>query len=244
MVSLHQIVSTPLPSPTSSLASVDVPVKHLFKRLLGALLNDVSVTRHNNLYVPRVDALDALIEAGAVATAESVPDQSLQALDVSLCRLKAYELASQEPRIGPVLLGNARVLLGSREVENQVGLDQNAIGLVEEGELLVGVGVDVLVLKVVVKLGADGRGALGVGLEDDVKRLLADPGVVLGASLLGKAVNTNQHGGGEGSLPLRDEKVVLNVGRDDVAQVVAQGHQLGLDLGGQGNGREDSEGAR
>ena len=37
---------------------------------------------------------------------------------------------------------------------------------------------------------------------------------------------------------------MLNVGRDNVPQVVAEGHQLGLDLGGQGDGREDGEGAR
>ncbi|CCF31722.1 hypothetical protein CH063_16078, partial [Colletotrichum higginsianum] len=123
----------------------------------------------------------------------------------------------------------------------------DALGLVEEDDLLVGVGVDVLVLKVGVELGGDGGGALvGAALEGEEELVgRVDLGVarLLGA-LLGQAVRADEAGGGEGGLVLGEEDVVLDVRGDDVGEVAALLGDLGADGVGEGDGGEDGEGAR
>lgn len=108
--------------------------------------------------------------------------------------------------------------------------------------------VDVLVGKVGVELGVDRRGQLvGLGREDDGEGLAADLGVAPGrglGALLGQALGPDELGLGVQLRPLAEEDVVLNVGRDNVLDGAAQLGELGLDVVGEGDGREDGQGAR
>ena len=77
--------------------------------------------------------------------------------------------------------------------------------------------VDILVLKVRVKLRTDGGLLLSSGLEDDGEGFLANPGVVgdLGA-LLWETFGADDLGPRESLGPVGNEDVVLDVGGDDV----------------------------
>ena len=224
-----------------SLAAVDVPLKHLLKHGFSVLLDGVTMAGDDSDKIPRVDPLYALVERGAVPAADGVPEQALLAF--ALDGLGADEGAGEEAGLGPVGLGHARVLLLGGEVEEEVGLDEDLVGLVEEDDLLVGVAVDVLDLEVGLELVADRGGALGLGLVDDGEVLLADLLVGGGLALLREAVGADDLGGREGLLPVRDEDVVLHVGGDEVLHVPAEALELRLHLGGEGDGREHGEGA-
>lgn len=64
----------------------------------------------------------------------------------------------------------------------------------------------------------------------------------LGA-LLGEAVDAEELGIGVGGGPVGEEDVVLEIEGGEVADVVAEAFDGGADVGGQGDGGEDGEGA-
>lgn len=218
---------------------LEVPLKHLAERLLGLVLHDIAVARDHGDEIPLVDTVHALVEALAVL--DEVPVCALQPASVARDVLGPREDLVEDAAAGPLRLGHPAVLLRGGQVEEQVGLDEHAVGLVEEDDFQVGVGVDVLVLKVGVEVVADARLAL-VGLcEDDGEGLVADLGVVLLGSLLRQALGPDELGLGVLLCPLGDEDVVLEVQGDNVAHVAAQLGHLCLDGVCERDGRKDSQ---
>ena len=224
-----------------------MPVEDLAKGLLAGTLNDVAVARDQRDKVPAVDALDALVEAGAVlvAVADAVPYQALVALGGAGRRVEAVEDLLEQAADVLLRLGHLGVLLRGGQVEHEVGLDQHLVGLVEEHELLVLVRLDELNLEVGGELVADGVRVRVRLVVEEVKLLLADHGVVGdGLAPLGKTLGTDQLGGGVLGLPLCEEDVVLEVTGDEVADVAAELSDLGLHLVGQSDRGEDGESTR
>lgn len=224
-----------------------MPLKHLSESLLSIALDGVSVAGNERIKVPRIDPLDALVEARPVLAAHHVPLEALHPLDVALGSLQAAKQLVAEAGGGVALaLGRLGVLLPRGQVEEQIRLDKDTLGLEVEDELLVGVGVDVLVLEIGVKLGGDGGAPLlGAVLEDDeefVRRVDLGVARLLGA-LLRQAVGADDLGLRVGGLVLGDEDVVLHVGGDDVGEVAALFGDFGLHRVGEGDGTEDGEGA-
>lgn len=106
--------------------------------------------------------------------------------------------------------------------------------------------VDILILEIAIKLLIDLDVELVLGREDDGKLLLADLGVVGGLlhALLGQTLRTDNLGLGIGLVPFRDKDVVLDVRRNDVFHSASELGQLGLDVVGHGDRREDGERTR
>lgn len=223
--------------------AVDVPVEDLGEDLLAVALDGVAVAGDEGGEIPTVDALGALVEAGAVlvAVADGVPEEALVALGGAGGAVERVEDLLEQAAALLLGLGHLGVLLRGRKVEHEVGLDQDLLGLVEQDDLLVRVGVDHLDLEVGGELVADG-GRVRVGLVvQEVEVLLADHRVVHLLPALGQALGADQLGRRVLGLPLRDEDVVLEIAGDDVADSAAELGDLGLDLVGEGDGGEDGE---
>lgn len=224
--------------------SLKMPLKHILKDLLAITLHDISMARDHGDKVPLSDALHALVEAVLVLGCD-VPVETPQPLDVTTRVLHTGKDLADGTVLGNLGFGNLAVLLGGWQVEEQVGLDDDTLGLVQEDDLKVGVAVDVLVVKVGVELGIDANLALVILLEDDSEFLVADLGVVLllGA-LLRETLGTDELCRGVRLCPLRDKDVVLVVKGDDVTDVAAHLCDLGLSSLSEGHGGEDSEATR
>ncbi len=103
----------------------------------------------------------------------------------------------------------------------------------------------ILHLKIGIKVRADGQAPAVLLGDDDREGFLPDLGVVLRLlALLGEALGPDELRVREGGRPFGQEDVVLDVGRDEVADVAAEGGDLGLCGFGEGYGGEDGEGTR
>lgn len=212
--------------------ALQVPLERLPEQVLAAPHDGLAVARDDRVEVPGVDAADALVEGGAVPPADDVPEEAPEALGVAGRAVGALEHAVQQAVRRLVGGGHPRVLLDGGQVEHEVGLDQDAVGLEEQDDLLVGVGADELDLEVGGEVGVDlVRARVGrVPLERE--RLRPDPGVVLhGRALRVQALGPDELGPGVRFCPVRKEDVVLHVPRDEVPYIAAQLGDPGLDLG-------------
>ena len=217
-----------------------MPCKNLPKDAFAARVDHVTVTRDDAVKVPLVDAPDAVVEAGTILGAEQVPDEA--ALPPSLAGGAHGSGKEARGQAGGGGDAGARVLLGGGHVEEQVGLDEGAVGAVEEDELAVGVAVDVLVVEVAVKVVADAQVALGRAREDGRE----GHGLVLllpRRPLLREPLGPDQLRLRIRLVPRSQEDVMLHVRRRDVPNVVPQRLERRSYLGRQRHGREDGEGA-
>lgn len=221
-----------------------MPVEDLAKGLLAGALDGVAVAGDQGDEVPAVDALDALVEAGAVlaAAADGVPQQALVALGGADGGVERVEDLLEQAAALLLRLGHLGVLLRRRQVEHKVGLDEHLVRLVEERDLLVRVRVHQLHLEVGRELVADGRRVRVGGVVEEVELLLADQRVRHRLPPLGETLGADELGGRVFGLPGGQEDVVLEIAGDEVADVAAQLGDLGLHLVGQGDGGEDGEG--
>lgn len=220
-----------------------MPLKHFPENVLAIPLHHVAMARDHGGKVPLINALDAVADTGAVLGGE-IPVEALHPRRVASRALGALEQLVGKAA-GFLAVGHFAVLLQGGQVEHEIGLDEHLVGLVVEDNLLVGVAVDVLVVKVGVELVADLDAAL-VGLgEDDGEGVVADLGVlVLLGALLDETVGADDLGAGVLLGPFRDEDVVLEIKGDDVGHLAAQLGHLGFGLFCEGDGREDGEVAR
>lgn len=219
-----------------------MPLHDPLKHGLPIAHHRVPVAGDDVLKAPAIDPLDALVEPGAVAPADQVPEHPL--LPHAVRVLQVTKQAAGPARVR--LLARAAVLLGRGEVEEQVGLDERLGRPVEEHELLVQVGVNKLVVHVGVDIGRDLDVALIGRSEDGLEWDVGDVGIT-GAhlcALLWQAAGANDVRVGIGAVPRREEDMVLHVGRYNVGDIAAQRIDLGADGRGQSDGGEDEEGAR
>lgn len=221
---------------------LQVPLEYLPKDILPISLEDISMAGNQCCEIPLINNLEAV--AHAVAVLGEMPVEPLGPGGLSAGILHALEEFVQKPA-GPLRLGHLAVLLGSRQIEHQIRLDQDLVGPVVEDEFLVGVAIDVLVVEVSVELFADSNVTLSLLCEDNGKLVVVDFRVLgLLCALLGKTLWADDLGFGPLLGPFRDEDVVFKVKRDDVRDVAAQLCGLGLGLFCEGDGREDGEIAR
>jgi hypothetical protein len=129
-------------------------------------------------------------------------------------------------------------LFGGGEIEQHVGLDQGLGGLVQQRDLLVGVAVPVLHVQVVRKVLRE-RERVFVGLgELVVKWDVFYPSL---CTLLAEPLGAQHACRGVSFLPSREVQVVLDVGRDYVADFAAEGFHGRFGCGRQGDWGEDGE---
>lgn len=192
-----------------------MPLKHLAEYFLAVALDNISMARDDGVKVPLVHQLNTVVVAVSILARE-VPVEALHPLCVTVWALDAAEDLVREALLLLVGLGYPAVLLGGRQVEDEIRLDEHLVRLVEEGNLQVAVAVDILVVEVGVELFADLYLALVGLLEDDGELLLANLVVLLLGPLLREALGADDLGVGEGCGPFRDEDVVLNIWGDDV----------------------------
>lgn len=220
-----------------------MPLKHLPECLLGVPLDDLAMAGDQRGKVPLVNHPDAVIQTVAVL-GNKIPVEALHPRRVAGGALRTLEqlVGKTTWSVAP---GRPAVLLNGRQVEHEIGLDENLVRPVVEDEFLVGVAVDVLVVKVCVELVADPDAALAVPFEDDGELVIVDFRIVqlLGA-LLEKALGRDEFRAGILLGPFRDEDVVLQVKGNDVGYAAAQFGDLGFRLVREGDGREDGEVAR
>lgn len=214
---------------------VQVPLKCTVEGCLAVALEDISVTGNQRGKVPLLDNAQALVEAMAIL-GQRIPVEPLVPVVIPARGDQALEGPGGNASRLLLCVGHAAVLLDGGEVEHEISLNENLLGLEEEDELLVGVAVDVLVVKVSIELVANLGGTL-VGLgEDDVELLVTDLGVVLLGSLLGETLHADDLGRWECLGPFRDEDVVLVVEGGDVRDVATELCDLGLDIVREGDG--------
>lgn len=220
-----------------------MPLKHLSEGLLGILVNHFPVARNNGLEVPLVNDLDAVGEAAAVLGGQ-VPVEALHPRGVARSALRRLEnLVEEAARL--VALGRLAVLLDGGQVEHEIGLDQDLVRPVIEDELLVGMAVDILVVKVGVELWADLDVALPLLLEDDGEWVVVDVGITrLLGTLFREALGADELGTRIPLGPFRHEDVVLKVGRHNVAHLAAELSDLGACVFREGDRRKDGQLAR
>jgi len=222
-----------------------MPLKHLLKNALPIPLNHIPMTRNDPVKIPLIDPPRTLVEARSIPTAQRIPLEPLLSQGLALRALEQLEQLRQNALIRS--LPGPRVLLRRRRVEHIIRHNERLLRLVQEHQLLVGMVGDELVLEVPVELLGYANAPAVLRREDGVEGdLLAVGGRrgIVGAlgALLGEALGADDDGLGEGLGPGADEDVVLDVGRDDVFQVVALLLELGLHFGCQSYGREDGEG--
>lgn len=221
---------------------LQVPLEYFPENVLSISFEDISMARNQRREIPLINNLEAI--AHAVAVLREMPVDSLGPGSVAAGMLHTLEQLIQKTT-GPLRLRHLTVLLGSRQIEHQIRLDQNLIWPVVEDYFLVGVAIDVLIVEIGVKLLADSDVALSLLCEDNGKFVIVDFWVFeLLCALLGETFWANNFGFGPLLGPFRDEDVVLKVKSDDVGYVASQLCDLGLGFLGEGNRREDGEIAR
>lgn len=126
-----------------------MPLHHLLKRRLAILLDNIAVARDHALEVPRVDSRNALIERRLVL-ANCVPQKPpvTGGLTLQIRKVRKDLCENARSRVDARLAE----LLGCGQVEDEVGLDQRARGLVVEDDLLIGMRVNVFILKLRIEL--------------------------------------------------------------------------------------------
>ena len=178
------------------------------------------MTRHDAVEIPPLNLPHTPIEPRPVPRARHIP---IKPLLPNRTPLRTHQ-ADKHPRqqAGRGRFPRARILLVRRQVEQQVGLDEGAVGPVVEDELPVGVRVHVLVLEVGVEVRVDVEGVFVRGRED-VLEARAGGGFVALCAFLGEAFGAQEGGGREGRRPFRQEDVVFEVWRDQVFDAAAEG---------------------
>jgi hypothetical protein len=187
------------------LSSVQVPSKDLSEDVLAILLNDLAVARNNALKVPFVNSSHALVESRSIRCTERIPDESLLPDSRASC---SVDLAHQlcEDTSGRVNI-STRVLLHSRQVEQQISLNQSLGGLVVEHQLLVGVCVDIFSIELLVKRLIN----IPTGVVMGTEQMCPRQWFFLTLALLLQCVWANEFGVWEGFVPVVHEDVVLGV---------------------------------
>lgn len=57
------------------LSSLNMPLHNLLEDTLSACLNDIAMTRHNAIKLPRVDLRNTLVIRGAVPRTDGIPNK-------------------------------------------------------------------------------------------------------------------------------------------------------------------------
>jgi hypothetical protein len=187
------------------LGSLQVPSEHFSENVLAVLLNHITVTRDNTLKVPFVNSSHALVKGRPIRRTECIPDESLLP-DSRTSRI--VDLAHQlcENTSGRVNI-STRVLLRSRQIEQQICLDQSLGGLVVEDQLLVGVCMDILGVELLVKGLINVPASVVLGTE----QMCPGQWLFLTLALLLQCVRADEFGVWEGFVPVVHEDVVLGV---------------------------------
>lgn len=126
-----------------------MPLHNLLKNTLPARLNHIAMTRNDAVKVPTRDCAHALVKCRTITRRRRVPDETLLPDRAPLCGIDTRKELGQEPG-GGALASLAHLFCGG-EVEDEVGFDKGAGGLVVEDELFVNVAVDVLEVELAVE---------------------------------------------------------------------------------------------
>lgn len=181
-----------------------MPLEHLLEDALSVAFDHVAVTSDDALKIPVVDPGNRLGEALSVARAGSIPNSALLPDCTSFRTLQRTKDLGQDPS-GRVDTGLA-VLLGSREVEHEIGRDKGARRLVMEEDFLVQVGGNVLPLELGIELRRDCLDRFRL-VEDEGERNVL---VILLRALLRKSLGAEYLCVGVGLMPGTEEDVVLS----------------------------------
>lgn len=170
--------------PTSFPFRHQVPVEDFEECRLGIALDCLTMTGNHSCEIPSLDDIDAVAETGSVL-GPKIPVEPLDPLCITLRVVEAIEyLVGDSTGFLLLALWNLAILFDGRQVEHEICLDKDLFWLVVEDNLLVGMAVDVFVVKVGVELITDFDAVLGILLENNGKFLLANPLVVLFLTLL------------------------------------------------------------
>jgi len=116
--------------------------------------------------IPLVDPLNTPIESGPVPSTNSIPQKPLLPDRRAPRVIDATEQPRQQPRLRT--LSRLGHLLRSRQVEQQIGLDERLAGAVIKHQLLVRVGMHKLRVKLRIERLVDSQ-AVGVVLLEQVR---------------------------------------------------------------------------
>lgn len=186
-----------------------MPPKHLLEHTLAIPNKGLSMTRNNVLKTPAVDPLNRPIETRSIPLTQRIPNQSLLPKSIPPRILQRAKNPRRPP--GRRIDTRLRILFPSRQVEEQVGLDERLRRLVEKDQFLVRMRVDEFVLELLVKLASYFHFRLVLGSEDRGDRDVGDGFVGFGllGSLFGQSFGCDDVCGGESGGPGGEEDVVF-----------------------------------
>lgn len=188
-----------------------MPLQHIRKNALAVLLNHVPMTGHDAIEIPRANPATTLPEPGPIPLAGHVPNEPPLPQGIPARILERGEKLGEKTG-GGIFGGGARILLVGGQVEDQIRGDEGAIGPVIEDQFPVGVRAHVLVIELPVQFRPQAQRGF-VALREDVRK--GETLSVRGRfALLGEAVDADDGGAREGSRPVREVDVVLEVERD------------------------------
>lgn len=192
------------------LSSLQVPLKDLSEDALALLLDHITVAGNDALKVPLVNSSHALVECRSVGRTQSVPDKSLlpdsrASRGVDL----AHQLGENTSRGTGI---STRVLLCSRQIEQQVGLNQCLGRLVVEDQLLVCMCVYVFGIE----LAVEGLVDVPAGVVLWAEQMCPGQWLFLTLALGFQLIRTNEFGVWEGLVPVVHEDVVFGIVGCDV----------------------------
>lgn len=133
-----------------------MPLHNLLKDPLPITHKTIPMTGHQILKPPRINPLHTLPEPLPITLTKHIPQHPLLPRRRPARILQASKKLRHPPRRG--IHARFRILFRSREVEEEIRLDEGLGWFVEEDYLLVGVGIDVFVRELGVELVADFRG--------------------------------------------------------------------------------------
>jgi hypothetical protein len=213
-----------------------MPSKDFPEDVLAVLLNNFAVARDDALKVPFVNSSHALVEGRSIRRAQCIPDESLLPDSRTSCSVDlAHQLCKNTSSRVNI---STRVLLYSRQVEQQISLNQSLGRLVVEYQLLVGMRMDVFSIELLVKRLINIPAGVVVGTE----QMCPGQWLLLTLALLLQCVWANEFGVWESFVPVVHEDVVLGV----ISGNVFYGAHLvdtAADFVGESYGGEDSYGA-
>ena len=113
------------------------------------------MTRDDPIEIPPIYPSDTIIEAGPILRRGNIPNETLLPGSITLSILKSRKQLRPKPGLGT--LPRLTELLESRQIEEQIGLDQSPIGFVVEDQFLVGMTRQVLVFEFLIELRIHGH---------------------------------------------------------------------------------------
>jgi len=129
--------------------SLHEPSSRLLQYTLAACLNHVAVTRNDSVKVPCVHPLRRFSKASSVLSTSRIPQESPLPYHLPFRVQSSKQLGEQA---GGSVQAGLRVLLCSREVEDEICLDHSLCRLVQKYQLFILMGVNVFVVELVIEL--------------------------------------------------------------------------------------------